>query len=61
MLKQTITSLGHSLQSVNMSLDDTDESEFMETVAAGISQLERKRMQKELKLACRSTRKWVFG
>ena len=49
------------MQSVNMSLDDTDESEFMETVAAGISQLERKRMQKELKLACRSTRKWVFG
>ncbi len=60
MLKQTITSLGHSLQSVNMSLDDTDESEFMETVAAGISQLERKKNAKRTKTCMQEHAKMGF-
>ena len=49
MLKQTIISFGHSLQSVNMSLDDTEESELMETVAASVSQYERKKNAKRAK------------
>ncbi|MCR4623242.1 MAG: recombinase family protein [Alphaproteobacteria bacterium] len=43
MLKQTITSLGHSLQSVNMSLDDSEESKLMETLSASVSRYERKK------------------
>lgn len=49
MLKKTITSLGHSLQSVNMSLDDSEESELMETLSASVSQYERKKNAKRAK------------
>ena len=49
LLKQQITALGHSLQSVNMTLDDTEESELMETMSASISQYERKKNAKRAK------------
>ena len=49
LLKKQIVSMGHQLQSVNMTLDDTDESELMESMSASISQYERKKNAKRAK------------
>lgn len=49
LLKKQITQMGHSLQSVNMTLDDTEESELMETLSASVSQYERKKNAKRAK------------
>ena len=62
-LKQQIISLGHSLQSVNMTLDDTEESELMETMSASISQYERKKNAKRSKSCMQEHAKqgfWIF-
>lgn len=63
LLKQQITQLGHSLQSVNMALDDTEESELMETLSASISQYERKKNAKRAKSCMIEHAKqgyWIF-
>ena len=47
--RDVIMKLGHRLQSVNMTLDDSEESEMMETISAGVSQYERKKNAKRAK------------
>ena len=42
-LREQIRKMGHSLQTVNMTLEDTDESELLENVSAALSQYERKK------------------
>lgn len=48
-LKRVIVELGHMLQSVNMHLEDTEYSEFMETITASVGQLHRKQNAKRAK------------
>ena len=52
-LKKAINELGHSLQSVNMTLDETEESEFLEIISASVGQLERKKNAKRAKTCMR--------
>ena len=60
LLKQQIMALGHSLQSVNMTLEDTEESELMETMSASISQYERKKNAKRAKTCMQENAKQGF-
>ena len=61
--KQEIMLMGHSLQSVNMTLDDTDEGELLETMAASLGQYERKKNAKRAKSCMIEHAKqgyWIF-
>lgn len=42
-LRDKITKLGHELQTVNMTLENTEESELMENVSSALGQYERKK------------------
>lgn len=42
-LKEKIRKIGHVLQTVNMTLEDTDESELLENVSSALGQYERKK------------------
>lgn len=42
-LKQQILKLGHSVQTVNMTLDETEESNLLETMSSAVSEYERKK------------------
>lgn len=48
-LKSQIRQMGHVLQSVNMTLDDTEESALMEVVSSSLSEYERKKNAKRTK------------
>lgn len=48
-IKEKLRDLGHSLQSVNMFLDDTEESEVMEGIASILGEYERKKNAKRTK------------
>lgn len=49
-LRDKIRRLGHSMQTVNMTLEETEESELLENVSASLGQYERKKNAKRTKM-----------
>lgn len=49
-LRDKIRKLGHSMQTVNMTLEETEESELLENVSASLGQYERKKNAKRTKM-----------
>ena len=49
-LRDKIRTLGHVMQTVNMTLEETEESELLENVSASLGQYERKKNAKRTKM-----------